>query len=170
MRSDPPTTTLDTRFSDAGASATDWPTTLAVIESAGVMWISTVRADGRPHVTPLVVVWHDGAAYFCTGAGEQKAANLREHPDVALTTGHHGWRDGLDVVIEGRAALVRDRALLQVLATRWTEKWDGRWQFEDDVDGFLHEEGGSALVFEVVPTKVLAFAKGDAFAHTTHRF
>jgi hypothetical protein len=34
-----------------------------------------VRADGRPHVTPLISVLVDGALHFCTGATEQKAKN-----------------------------------------------------------------------------------------------
>ena len=41
--------------------------------------LSTVRADGRPHVTPLVAVWLDGALYFCTGEGEQKERNIRRN-------------------------------------------------------------------------------------------
>ena len=31
-------------------------------------------------------------------------------------------------------------------------------------------DGGSALVFTVTPTKVLAFGKGSAFTHTRHVF
>jgi hypothetical protein len=34
---------------------------------------------------------------------------------------------------------------------------------------FRHGDGGSAVVFEVAPTKVLAFAKGP-FAQTRFRF
>lgn len=32
-----------------------------------------------------------------------------------------------------------------------------------------HDGGGTALVFSVTPTKILAFAKGT-FSHTRHRF
>src|SRR5919198_5237455 len=52
-----PVTELDTRFSDRDAVATDWATTRRTLEEAELFWISTVRADGRPHVTPLVAVW-----------------------------------------------------------------------------------------------------------------
>jgi hypothetical protein len=51
-----PVTTLDQRFSDPAATAASWDETSKALESAGVFWISTVRADGRPHVTPLVAV------------------------------------------------------------------------------------------------------------------
>jgi Pyridoxamine 5'-phosphate oxidase len=59
-----PRTELDTRFSGPGAQPTSWKDTLEAIEQAEIFWISTVRADGRPHVTPLVAVWLDGALHF----------------------------------------------------------------------------------------------------------
>jgi nitroimidazol reductase NimA-like FMN-containing flavoprotein (pyridoxamine 5'-phosphate oxidase superfamily) len=82
-----PTTELDRRFSDPDATATDWGTTTDILEAAQLSWITTVRADGRPHVTPLVAVWLDEAAHFTTGPGEQKAVNLARNPSVVLTTG-----------------------------------------------------------------------------------
>jgi hypothetical protein len=36
----------------------------------------TPWAEGRPHVTPMVSVWLDGALYFSTGHAERKAQNL----------------------------------------------------------------------------------------------
>ena len=80
-----PTTSLDSRFSDPGAEPTSWDDTVRALESAELFWITTVRADGRPHVTPLVAVWLDGAIHFCTGDTEQKALNLRTNPHVLLT-------------------------------------------------------------------------------------
>jgi nitroimidazol reductase NimA-like FMN-containing flavoprotein (pyridoxamine 5'-phosphate oxidase superfamily) len=67
-----PVTELDTRFSDRDAVATDWEETRRVLEEAELFWISTVRADGRPHVTPLVAVWLDGAIYFATGPASRR--------------------------------------------------------------------------------------------------
>lgn len=48
-----------------------------MLEEAQVFWISTVRPDGRPHVTPCAAVWREGILYFDTGATQQKAINLR---------------------------------------------------------------------------------------------
>ncbi len=75
----------------------------------------------------------------------------------------------MDVVVEGRAERVTDDETLQQLATAWTTKWDGRWQFITR-DGAFHHEGdeGTALVFAVRPTKVLAFGKAP-FCQTRHR-
>src|SRR6266542_6747729 len=103
-----PVTSLDQRFSDPAATATSWDVTREALESAGLFWISTVRADGRPHVTPLVAVWADGALHFCTGEGEQKAVNLRDNPHVVLTTGCNSWDEGLDLMVERGAVAVTD--------------------------------------------------------------
>jgi general stress protein 26 len=163
-----PTTSLDTRFSEPGTDPTSWDDALGVIETAELFWITTVRADGRPHVTPLPAVWLDGALHFCTGAAEQKAVNLRANPHVALTTGRNDWDRGLDVVVEGAAVQVTDEPTLHRLAAAWRTKWDGQWQYEVR-DGAFHHAAGTALVYAVAPTKVLAFGKGT-FTHTRHRF
>lgn len=164
-----PTTDLDRRFSDPEATPTPWSETDAALRRAELFWITTVRADGRPHTTPLVAVWTDGRLCFTTGAGEQKAVNLRSNPAVTLTTGDAGWAGGLDVVVEGRAVPVTDDATLHRLAAAWAGTWDGRWEFEVADGAFHHPGGGAASVFAVAPTKVLAFAKGR-FAHTRHVF
>jgi general stress protein 26 len=162
-----PITTLDARFSDPNAAATSWDDTVRVLEAAQLFWITTVRADGRPHMSPLVAVWLDGSIHFTTGAAEQKAVNLRSNPHTILTTGCNDWDRGLDVVVEGDAVPVTDGRTLQRLADAWRTKWDGRWQFESR-EGRFHHEAGEALVFAVAPTKVLAFGKGP-YSHTRHQ-
>jgi general stress protein 26 len=161
-------TKLDTRFSAPDAVATSWDEINRVLETAELFWISTVRADGRPHVTPLVAVWLDNALHFTTGANEQKAVNLQSNRHVILTTGCSQWEQGLDVVVEGDAILLTDDQMLERLADAWKTKWDGRWQYEVR-DGAFHHEVGAALVFSVAPTKILAFGKGT-FSQTRHMF
>ena len=163
-----PTTTLDTRFSDPGAGPTAWEETVSALERAELFWITTVRADGRPHTSPLVAVWLDGALHFATGADEQKAVNLRTNSHVILTTGCNQWDRGLDVVVEGDADRVDDDRTLRRLADAWRTKWDGRWQYQTR-DGAFHHDVGTALVFAVAPAKVLVFGKGT-FSHTRHEF
>jgi hypothetical protein len=120
-------------------------------------------------VTPLVTVWLDDTLYFTTGAGEQKGHNLLGNQHVVITTGCNRWEDGTDVVVEGDAERVTDRARLGQLATAWRAKWDGSWQFDVGDGVFLHGDGNEALVYGVRPTKVLAFGKGP-FTHTRYRF
>ena len=164
-----PTTHLDPRFSDPGASATDWGETRLILENAELFWITTVRKNGQPHVTPLTAVWLDDCLHFCTGEAEQKAHNLARNPRVVLTTGCNLWQEGTDVIVEGDAAKVIDHDLLQRLAQTWVTKWAGRWVWEVREGGFQSEDGSRADVFRVRPSKVFAFAK-QPFAHTTHNF
>lgn len=164
-----PRTRLDERFSSPDASVTEWATGRELIEAAEVFWLSTVRRDGRPHVTPLISVWLDGAAYFCTGPDEQKARNLEANPNVVLTTGSNRIGEGIDVAIEGEAVRVTDDARLRRLAEAWVDKYGSDWRFEV-ADGAFQHEGGEALVFEVSPARALGFGKGERFSHTTWRF
>lgn len=168
MAATEPAPELDARFSDPGASATTWAEVQRTIHEAELFWISTVRPDGRPHVTPLPAVWQDDTLYFCTGAAEQKGINLARNSNCVLTTGNNVWKSGLDVVVEGKAGQVTEEALLRRLADAWESKYHGDWHF-DVANGAFHHEAGEALVFEVIPAKILAFAKGE-FAQTRFRF
>jgi nitroimidazol reductase NimA-like FMN-containing flavoprotein (pyridoxamine 5'-phosphate oxidase superfamily) len=165
-----PSTELDPQFSDPDAEPTSWEHTVGLLSAAEMFWVTTVRADGRPHVTPLVAVWLDGALHFCTGPGEQKSHNLAANPHVVLTTGTSDWDKGTDIVVEGEAVRVTDGETLSRLARAWTTKWDGRWVFEPRDGTFLHaDQEGVANVYAVRPSRVLAFGKGT-FSHTSHKF
>ncbi len=164
-----PRTELDDRFSHPDSTAVGWDETQELIGSAQLFWITTVRADGRPHVTPLVAVWLDDALHFCTGAEEQKQLNLQTNPNVVLTTGCNEWNVGVDVMVEGSAHRVTDTETLGRLAAAWATKWDGSWRFEANGDMFRGDDGSEALVYAVRPTKVLTFGK-DPYSHTRHVF
>jgi nitroimidazol reductase NimA-like FMN-containing flavoprotein (pyridoxamine 5'-phosphate oxidase superfamily) len=164
-----PTTTLNAQLSAPGASATSWDDARGALETAELFWIATVRTDGRPHMTPLVAIWLDDALHFCTGDTEQKAANLRRNQNVILVTGCNQWDDGMDVIVEGRAARVTDQRTLGRLAQAWAGKWDGRWTYEPGPEGFQTDGNESIWVFAVRPRKVFALAKGN-FSHTRYTF
>ena len=166
-----PVTTFDQQYSDPAATAIGWEETRKALETAELFWVSTVRADGRPHVTPVVAAWAEEAIWFSTGAGEQKFANLRANQHVVLTTGCNRWEQGLDVVVEGKAVQVTNDSVLSRVAEAFTAKWDGRWQFTVSNGAFSGTDGtGEALVFSVKPVKVFAYAKGDLFSATRHKF
>ena len=173
-----PTVDLDPRFSSDEAGPRPWSEVLTVLDEAEVFWLSTVRRDGRPHVTPLPAVWLDQALHFCTGPTEQKAKNIESNPQCILTTGNNRFESGLDVIVEGRAERVTDEALLNRLAEKWASKLD--WEFEV-FDGAFHDPAvetddkdesttAMAYVFVVAPVKVLAFGKGEPYSQTRYRF
>jgi general stress protein 26 len=162
-----PTTKLDPRFSSENASATPWQDGNAILDKAEIYWLSTVRPEGRPHVTPLIAIWLDGALYFTTGETERKARNLVNNAQCVVTTGNNSIGEGLDVVIEGEAKRVRDETLLQRLADRYASKYN--WTFTVG-NGNLRHEAGEAWVFEVAPTTAFGFGKGETFSQTRWRF
>lgn len=162
-----PVAELHPQFSSPGAPATSWVEARRRLEQAEVYWLSTVRPDGRPHVTPLLAVWVDGALYFCTGPGERKAKNLMQNRHCILTTGCNALNEGLDLVVEGDAVRVSDTAQLQRLADAYAAKYN--WHFAVR-DGTFYGEGGESWVYEVAPTTVFGFGKGEPFSQTRWRF
>ncbi|GHO88082.1 pyridoxamine 5'-phosphate oxidase family protein [Dictyobacter formicarum] len=165
---------ITTRHGGPDGVVTPWEETRRVLETAELFWLSTVRADGRPHVTPLVAVWHDEAIHFTATDTAQKTVNLRENAHVILTTGCN-QREGLTVVVEGDAVQITDQDVLERLASVWATKWDGSWPYQVRNGYFyLYDEDeqrvltDSNLVFSVKPTKVFAFAIG--LSQTRHQF
>ena len=164
-----PTEAIDTRYSSEDAEATPWNDARRQLEEAGVYWLSTVRPDGRPHVTTLLAVWVDDALYFCTGAEERKAKNLAQNPHCILTTGCNTLDEGLDIVVESDAVNVRDDARLQRIADAYEAKYGSDWHF-DVHDGVFDHGAGIALVFEVAPHTAFGFLKGEPSSQTRWRF
>jgi hypothetical protein len=161
-------------FSQPDAAPTPWSAGLEHVIAADTFWLSTVRSDGRPHVTPLTAVWHGDAIWFCTGAGERKAKNLAENPWCVLTTGRSDLVDGaLDVVLEGTAEQVTVDAELEPIAAAFAAKYGTEtWDYVVRDGAFVHRvlEAGNAIVFRVQPVHGLGFRKGDVFSQTTWRF
>ena len=167
MHETEPAAELSEGFSEPGGAATPWAEVVEVLSRSEMFWLSTIRRDGRPHVTPLPAIWLDGTLYFCVGAHEQKARNLASSPHCVLAAGANHFRSGLDVVVEGTAARVTGPALLQRLAAMWKSKLG--WDFEVTGDGFRDPAGRNGLVFGVTPAKILAFGK-DPYSQTRYRF
>ena len=91
-------------------------------------WLTTVNADGSPHVTAVGALWLDGAFWFQTGAATGKAHNVARDPRCAISTSILE----MDVVVEGSAERVTDAATVARLARAWA---DQGWPVEPDVEG-----------------------------------
>ncbi len=164
-----PTTELQPQFSSAGAEPTGWEQARERLEEAEVYWLTTVRPDGRPHVTPLVSVWLDGALYFCTGPDERKAQNVAHNRACVITTGCNTFDNELDLVLEGESVQVEDETKLQRVADRYTAKYDPPFNYTVR-DGAFYGVGGRSLVYEVRPSKAFGFGRGGTFSQTRWRF
>ncbi len=165
-----PVTTL-AGFSSPGAVATTWARGRTILRDAEVYWVSSVRPDGRPHVTPLLGVWLNGAMYFCTGEDERKAKNLTENPHCILTTGCNSL-DGLDVVVEGDVAMASDEAELENVVNAYESKYGSHFTAPEGTwfglgDAIRRKE---ALLYRLAPRRVLGFGKGETFSQTRWEF
>ena len=83
-------------------------------------WLSTIDADGRPHMTAVGAFWVDGRYYFSGGPRSRKIRNIERDSGCAFGVAIHGY----DVALEGRAARVTDDAQLRRLAQVFAE---GGW-------------------------------------------
>jgi general stress protein 26 len=158
-------------FSSPNATPTNWSRARDELMGAEVYWLSTVRPDGRPHVTPLLGVWLEEALYFCTGPNERKAKNLHANRRCVLTTGQ-STLDGLDLVIEGTADGVSDHAELGRVASTYESKYgphfvepDGTWAGLGDAI-----RRGEVLVYRAAPETGFGFGKGEKFSQTRWSF
>jgi nitroimidazol reductase NimA-like FMN-containing flavoprotein (pyridoxamine 5'-phosphate oxidase superfamily) len=172
MNIEAPVTDLDPEFSSPDATALAWTDAEEQLKKSDVFWLSTVRPEGRPHVVPLIAVWLDGSLYFATGRGERKAKNLAKNRQVSVTTGRNDLTEGLDIVVEGQAKVVRDRAKVRRIAEAYVAKYGEGWR--------LPGQGG-VVVFEVTPSKAFGFGRrdghigppsgdGELFSQTRWRF
>jgi nitroimidazol reductase NimA-like FMN-containing flavoprotein (pyridoxamine 5'-phosphate oxidase superfamily) len=150
-----PITDFDPRFSTPDATALAWTDAEDRLRNAALFWLATVRAEGRPHVAPLLGVWLDGALYFATGEGEQKAKNLATNTRVTITTGCASFSEGLDIVVEGEALVVKDKAKLQRVMDAYVSKYGEGWRIPEEAP---------VLVFELAPAKAFGFGRGEVRA------
>ena len=78
-----------------------------------VVWLSSVRPDGRPHLVPIWFSWDGRELLIASKPGAQKVRNVRANPVVMLALGEP--EDDFDVgLLEGRAELL-DRPARDVL-------------------------------------------------------
>ena len=162
-----PATKLSAAFSSDAAVATEWSRARRQLAEAELYWLSTVRPDGQPHVTPLLGIWLDGALYFCTGPHERKAKNLGRNGRCALTTGSNDL-DGLDLVVEGEAMTVNEEPELRAVADTYESKYGAHLTARQGTWFGLGDSirDGEVLVYRVAPSIAWGFAKGNVFSQT----
>ena len=164
-----PITEVDRDYSSPDGPPTPWHVGRDQMAAAPVVWLTTVRPDGRPHVTPIAIVWLDDALHFVTGRGERKARNLETNRHVIVTTGTPAFA-GVDVVIEGEAVPVTDPSRLAAVGAAYPPKYGDVFRFEVR-DGLLRGEGSDdVLAFAIQPVKGFAFRRDEPGSETRWLF
>ncbi|MGH2532028.1 MAG: TIGR03667 family PPOX class F420-dependent oxidoreductase [Thermomicrobiales bacterium] len=74
-----------------------------------IVWLTSVRADGRPHIVPVWFLWDGEDLLILSKPENQKIKNIRRDPRVSLALDDS--KSGHDVVIfEGEATLLVEPA------------------------------------------------------------
>ena len=148
-------------------AALDKTRELDVNDAASRYWIATTRADGRPHLMAVGIVWDDGRFYLVSGPGTQKSRNLARDPRCTVGIA----APGIDIVAEGEARIIRDEAELQRIASELF----GGWGPQARDGAFWHEYSAPSAgpppwdVYEITPSTIYAVASAEPHGATRWR-
>jgi hypothetical protein len=132
-------------------------------------WLATTRADGRPHLVPVGMVWHEGSFYFSSGARTEKSKDLARDPRCAVSLA----AAGIDITLEGEATRVTDDATLRRVAAVFAS---AGWAPEVRDSAFFHEFSAASAgpppwhLYEFKPATVYGFAMTEPHGATRWRF
>ncbi|HEY6411717.1 MAG TPA: TIGR03667 family PPOX class F420-dependent oxidoreductase [Ktedonobacteraceae bacterium] len=121
------------------------------LRSELIIWLSTVRPDGRPHLVPVWFLW-DGATFLIFSQPKDlKLRNLRQNPNVvlALETRAHGNEV---VLIEGQA-VVLGNPTLKTTMPEYAEKYAALMKSMDWTAEWMASRYSE--VVRVTPTKFI---------------
>ena len=115
--------------------------------------LATVRADGRPHVTPIwFVLDDDGTFVFTTAAGSLKGKSLRRDPRAVVCVDDETPPFSF-VMVEGTVDISED--LDEMLA--WATRLGARYMGQDKGEQFGRRNAvAGELLVRLRPTKVVA--------------
>ena len=120
------------------------------MSEAPVYWVASVRANGRPHVTPIWGAWVDDAFWMEGGAGTRRFRNLAENPAAVVSV----ERGSDAIMLEGDAERVYD--LDAELTSRLLDGYAKYIQSHGyRAEAANWNEGG---IWRVKPRKVLAWS------------
>ena len=122
-----------------------------LLDREAIVWLSTVRPDGRPHLIPIWFLWNGDAVLFASKPQACKVANLRSRADCMLAVGDP-MADFDVALIEARAELA-SMTTFELLAAGLLAKYGERMRAADLTAGTFAET--YSQVIRVVPTRWL---------------
>lgn len=115
-----------------------------------MMWLSTVRPDGRPHLVPVWFLWDGRAILIFSQPNQQKLRNLQHNPNVVVALDTAGQGDDV-VMIEGKAELLNDPAVSAALPA-YAEKYKQRLELYGWTGEAMAQDYSQAI--RITPTKI----------------
>ena len=91
-------------------------------------WMTSLNADGSPHVTSVGALFHRGSYWFQTADRTHKAKNIARDPRCTISVATKGF----DVMVAGLAERVTDPATVAEIAGLWAKSG---WPVEPDDSG-----------------------------------
>jgi hypothetical protein len=131
-------------------------------------WLTTLNADGSPHVTSVGALWHAGSAWFQTGERTRKGRNVARDPRCVVSVATKGF----DVTVAGEARRVTDPGKVAEIAALWAKAgWPA--QPDESGTGITAPFNAPALgpppwfVYEVMPRTATAVGTTEAAPGST---
>ena len=124
-----------------------------MIEGTKTGKLSTVRKDGRPHVTPIWFDLDKGDLIFNTHIDSVKYKNMVRDPRVAIAIDDQKPPYSY-VVVEGTVSFDNDP--YEVL--QWATRIGGRYMGEDQAESYGNRNSSEGeVIVRITPTKILAY-------------
>jgi len=123
----------------------------ARLRSDLMMWLSTVRPDGRAHIVPVWFLWQDDVLYIFSKP-DQKIRNLSQNNSAMV--GVDDTKGGDDpIMLAGDAALLQHADLPPKVHEAYSEKYGGELKkFNWTMDSMAAEY---SEVIKITPSKIL---------------
>jgi PPOX class probable F420-dependent enzyme len=116
-----------------------------------IIWLSSVRPDGRPHLVPVWFLWDGKKILIFSQPNTQKIRNLQQNTNVILAL--DDTKDGEDVVmLEGMAEFLNDPAVNPTLPA-YAAKYDSELKSMGYTAEAMAAEYAQAI--RITPTRFL---------------
>lgn len=119
-----------------------------------IIWLTTVRADGRPEPSPVWFLWVDETIVIFSEPDTVKTRNIAERPHVALSLNSDAY--GADVVIMAGEARFVEGGPAAELFPALVEKYRPNLDNEGSVSTEAFVSGYSVAI-QVTPTKLRGY-------------
>jgi PPOX class probable F420-dependent enzyme len=118
-----------------------------------MMWLSSVRPDGRAHLVPVWFLWQDGLIYIFSKP-DQKIRNLQQNRSAMV--GIDDTKGGEDpIMLAGDVELLKHAGLPAGIMEAYAEKYDARLkEYNWTMEWYT---GEYSEVIRFTPSKVFVF-------------
>ena len=118
----------------------DWAEVDAALASTRTYWVSTVRANGLPHITPIWGAWVGGELFIEGGADTLWATNLARSSAVSVGAD----QGSIQMIVRGTATHTH---VLAALRSRIADGYDAKYPYRPEGEEFWSIRPGTVLAW-----------------------